>query len=59
MNKLDLKDLSDLDVNDLQDGFSIIFDDETPVAAIASYEYYRYLSDLINKVKEYVAQQPK
>ncbi len=55
--KFDIKDLSDLAIDDLPDGFSIIFDGDKPVVAILKYEYYQYLSRLLSKVKEYVQNQ--
>ncbi len=54
INKLDKKDLSDLDFGKLPPGFSIIFDNGKPVGAIAAYKYYQYISKLIAKVKEYI-----
>jgi hypothetical protein len=54
INKIDKKDLSDLDFGNLPPGFSIIFDKGKPVGAIAAYKYYQYISKLIGKVKEYV-----
>lgn len=53
-NKIDIKDLSDLDINDLPDGFAIIFDGDKPVGAITKYKYYQYLTQLISKVKEHI-----
>ncbi len=58
MNKnINIKDMSDLVIDDLPDGFSIIFDGDKPVAALLKYEYYQYLSRLLSKVKEYVQNQ--
>lgn len=52
--KIDIKDLPDLVIEELPNGFSIIFEGDKPVAAIAKYEYYQYINKLISKVKEYV-----
>jgi len=53
--KINKKDLSDLELDSLPDGFAIVFEDDKPVGAIIKYEYYKYIQWLIGKVKEYVS----
>jgi hypothetical protein len=52
--KVSTEDLSDLDIEKLPGGFTIIFDLDRPVGAIITYEYYQYLSKLLSTVKDYV-----
>jgi hypothetical protein len=54
MKTIQKKDLSDLDVETLGNGFTVVVDDGKPVAAIAKFGYYRYISWLIEQVKDYV-----
>lgn len=54
IQKIDKSELSDLDIKKLPDGFAIVFEKDNPVGAILSYDYYRYITKLIAKVKKYV-----
>ena len=55
INKVFKKDLSDLDIDQLPDGFAIIFDDRNkPIGALLRYDYYQYITKLIAKVKKYI-----
>jgi len=54
INKIDVSELSDLDPNQLPEGFSIIFEDGKPIGAISTYKYYQYITKVIEKVKGYV-----
>ena len=53
-SKIDIKDLSDLDISSLPNGFTVIFDGDKPIGAITRFDYYQYVSNLISKVKKYV-----
>jgi len=55
INKIEKKNLSDLDINGLPNGFAIIFEDGKPVGTIMKYDYYQYITKLIAKVKVYIS----
>lgn len=54
ISRIDKKQLSDLDIEKMPDGFTIIFDGPKPIGALVRFDYYLYVRDLISKVKEYV-----
>ena len=55
-NGIEMKNLSDLDLSTLQKGFTIVYENDKPVAVIASIEYYTGICELIAKARQYVEQ---
>lgn len=52
MNKIDMQDIPDLDLEDLPDGANYIFRDGLPVAVLLNIEYYKYLEHLMFKLRD-------
>lgn len=52
MKQIDISDISDIDLDNLPDGATYIFEDGTPVAVLMSIEYYKYLEHLMDVLKD-------